>query len=418
MTTFSRVLNAALLALITSASATAGDWPQWHGPNRDNRSTETGLMNSWPEGGPRLLWSVTGLGGGYSTPAFANGRIYGMGYRGDDEVVWALDLQNGKEIWHTVTQPAFRQMGYPEGPRCTPTVDGDRLYVLSGAGILACLETAGGKPVWQVDLVKDHGGKMMSDWGYSESPLVDGDKVICTPGGPQGTVAAFDKRTGKLLWQTKGLQDRAAYSSIVIATLAGTRQYVQWTDAHVFGIAPDDGRVLWKAPRAGRVAVIPTPVCHADHVYVTSGYGVGCNLFRISKSGDQFKAEQVYANKDMVNHHGSVVLVGDHLYGYSDGKGWVCQEFLTGKTVWAEKEKLGKGALTYADGHLILRDESGRGTLVLIKATPEGFQEKGRFDQPQRSKKNSWPHPVVCDGRLYIRDQDVLLCYDLRPAGK
>jgi hypothetical protein len=338
-----------------------------------------------------------------------------MGYRDADEVVWALDLKDGKELWHTVTQPAYRKMGYPEGPRCTPTVDGDHLYLLGAAGNLACLEVGGGKLVWQVDLVKNHGGKMMSGWGYSESPLVDGDRVVGTPGGPQGTMAAFDKRTGKLLWQTKDFTDNAAYSSIVSATLAGTRQYVQLTDAHVFGVAPEDGRVLWQVPRPGRTAVIPTAICHADHVYVTSGYGVGCNLFKLTKTGDQFAAQQVYANKDMVNHHGSVVLVGDHLYGYSDGKGWVCQEFLTGKTVWAEKEKLGKGALTYADGNLILRAESGRGTIVLIKATPEGWQEQGRFDQPQRSDKNSWPHPVVCGGRLYIRDQEVLLCYDLKP---
>jgi outer membrane protein assembly factor BamB len=413
--TFSAQLWVAAALTAATSSTLAADWPQWHGPNRDNRSTETGLLKSWPAGGPKLLWSVTGLGGGYSTPSFAQGRIFGMGYRDADEVVWALDVEGGKEIWHTVTQPAYRKMGYPEGPRCTPTVDGDHLYILGGAGNLACLETAGGKLIWQVDLVKEHGGKMMSDWGYSESPLVDGDRVVCTPGGPQGTMAAFDKRTGKLVWRTKELRDNASYASIVVGTLAGTRQYVQLTDASVFGVAPDSGKVMWRAPRAGRTAVIPTPILHADHVYVTSGYGVGCNLFKITKTAEQFKAEQVYANKDMVNHHGSVVLVGDHLYGYSDGKGWVCQEFLTGKTVWAEKDKLGKGALTYVDGNLILRSEGGRGSIVLIKATPEGWQESGRFDQPQRSDKNSWPHPVVVGGRLYIRDQDVLLCYNLKP---
>ena len=408
------VYTAATLA-VAASSVTAADWPQWHGPDRDNRSKETGLLQAWPDGGPKLLWTASGLGGGYSTPSFAQGRIFGMGYRDADEVVWALDAQEGKEVWATATRPAYRGMDRAEGPRCTPTVDGDHLYVLGGAGNLACLETDGGKLVWQVDLVKDHGGKMMSGWGYSESPLVDGGQVVCTPGGPQGTMAAFDRRTGKLLWQTRDLTDSAAYSSIVIATLAGVRQYVQWTDQHVFGVAPADGRVLWRAPRSGRVAVIPTPVCHDDHVYVTSGYGIGCNLFRITKAGDAFQAAQVYANKDMVNHHGSVVLVGDHLYGYSDGKGWVCQEFLTGKTVWAERDKLGKGALTYADGNLILRAESGRGAVVLIAASPEGWVEKGRFDQPQRSDKNSWPHPVVSGGRLYLRDQGVLLCYDLKP---
>ncbi|MCZ7639357.1 MAG: PQQ-like beta-propeller repeat protein [Verrucomicrobia bacterium] len=399
----------------TTALALASDWPQWHGPNRDNRSTETGLLKEWPAGGPRLLWSANSLGGGYSTPSLARGRIYGMGYREADEVVWALDARDGNEVWSTPTRPAYREMGYAEGPRCTPTVDGEHLYILGGAGNLACLETAGGRLVWQVDLVKDHGGRMMSGWGYSESPLVDGDRVVVTPGGPQGTMAAFDKRTGKRLWQTADLTDNAAYSSIVIGTLAGERQYVQLTDAHVFGVAPADGRVLWRAPRGGKTAVIPTPVVHDDHVYVTSGYGVGCNLFHITRDGDAFAAKEVYANREMVNHHGSVVLIGEHVYGHSDARGWICQEFRTGKTVWAERRQLGKGALTYADGHLILRAEAGNGTVVLIAATPEGFIEKGRFEQPERSNKNSWPHPVVCDGRLYLRDQDVLLCYDLKP---
>ncbi len=403
--------------LIALVSALA-DWPQWHGPNRDNVSSETGLLQSWPEGGPPLLWKSAGRGGGYSGPAVSGGRVYSLGYREADEVVWALDAKDGKEIWSTKTLQADTGMGYPEGPRCTPTVDGDHVYVLSAGGNLACLEKAGGKLVWHVDLVKDHGGKMMSGWGYSESPLVDGGRVVVTPGGPQGTMAAFDKGSGKLLWRTREMTDQAAYSSIVMATLAGTPQYVQITDAHVFGVSPADGKVLWRAARAGRTAVVPTPIWHDDHVYVTSGYGVGCNLFKVTKTGAAFSAQQVYANRDMVNHHGGVLRVGGHLYGYSDGKGWICQEFKTGTTLWAERRKLGKGSLTCADGHLILRYESGPGTIVLIKATPEGFQETGRFDPPDRSNQNSWPHPVVCDGRLYVRDQDILLCYDLKPQGR
>lgn len=403
--------------VLTAATGTllAADWPQWHGPNRDNCSAETGLLKTWPAGGPSLVWTARGLGGGYSTPSIAGGRIYGMGYRGEDEVVWALNAQDGREIWATRTQPADRKMGYAEGPRCTPTVDAGRLFVLGGGGNLASLDADTGKLVWQVDLVKEFGGKMMSGWGYSESPLVDGDQVVCTPGGGQGTMAAFDRRTGKRLWQTGTLTDNAAYSSILPATIHGVRQYVQLTDKTVFGVEPRTGRVLWSTPRAGRTAVIPTPICHNDSVYVTSGYGVGCNLFEVTKEGDAFAAREVYANKDMVNHHGGVVRVGDHLYGFSEGKGWVCQEFRTGKTVWAERGKLGKGAITYADGHLILRQEGGPGTVVLIRATPDGYQESGRFEQPDRSDKNSWPHPVVCNGRLYLRDQDLLLCYNLKP---
>lgn len=396
-----------------TVAVVAGQWPQWHGPNRDNRSTEKGLLQAWPTSGPQLLWSARNLGGGYSTPSFAEDRIYGMGYRGGDEIVWALEARDGKEVWSTRTRAAHTGMGYPEGPRCTPTVDGDRLYVLGAGGNLACLETGTGAIAWQIDLVKEHAGEMMSGWGYSESPLVDADRLVCTPGGRQGTMAAFDKRSGKLLWKSKDITDKASYASIVIAPLAGVRQYVALTDAHVFGVNPEDGRVLWRAPRSGRTAVVPTPICHQDHVYVTSGYGVGCNLFQIAKNGGALEARPVYANTDMVNHHGSVVLVGEHLYGYSDRNGWMCQEFRTGKTVWAEKGRLGKGALTYADGHLILRDEDGPGTVVLLKATPEGYKETGRFDPPQRSSKNSWPHPVICNARLYLRDQDVLLCYDV-----
>jgi outer membrane protein assembly factor BamB len=405
--------------LLAAAAATAtllvqADWPQWHGPKRDNCSTETGLLKEWPAGGPPLAWTAKGLGGGYSTPALTAGRVFGLGYRGGDEVVWALDAKSGLEVWSTKTRAAYRDMGCPEGPRCTPTVDGDRLYILGAGGNLACLETASGKLVWQVDVVRQHGGKMMSDWGYSESPLVDGSRVVCTPGGAQGTMAAFDKTTGKRTWQSSEITDQAAYSSIVIAELGGVRQYVQLTDASVFGVLPESGKLLWRTPRAGQTAVIPTPICHDNQVYVSSGYDVGCNLFRISRAGNQLEAREVFANKEMVNHHGGVVRVGNHLYGYCDRSGWTCQEFRTGKRVWAERGKLGKGAISYADGHLILRAEAGPGTVALIRASPDGFQERGRFDQPERSDKNSWPHPVVCDGKLYLRDQDLLLCYNLK----
>jgi outer membrane protein assembly factor BamB len=243
---------------------------------------------------------------------------------------------------------------------------------------------------------------------------VDVDRVVCTPGGPQGTVAAFNKVNGDLLWQSKEITDDAAYSSLVIAHFGGKRQYVQLTAASVFGVAADTGKLLWRAPRSGRTAVIPTPILHEDLVYVTSGYGVGCNLFRVTAEGEAFRAEEVYNNKVMVNHHGGVVKVGEHLYGFSDGKGWTCQELKTGRDVWQEKEQLGKGAIGYADGRLYLRAESGPGTVVLIEATPDGFREKGRFNQPERSGKNSWPHPIIANSRLYLRDQDLLLCYDVR----
>ncbi|MCP5527549.1 MAG: PQQ-like beta-propeller repeat protein [Verrucomicrobiales bacterium] len=403
-----------LLTTVLTPTLAAADWAQWRGPNRDGICQETGLLQSWPEGGPARLWTARNLGGGYTTPSFAHDLIYGLGYVADDEVVWALNEETGELRWQTRTRAADRGVGYPEGPRCTPTVDGDLLFTLGAGGNLVCLESRTGRLLWQQDLAQDFGGKMMSGWGYSESPLVDGDRVICTPGGARGTVAAFDKRTGKPAWQTAGITDDAAYASLVVAEFGGVRQYVQITDRSVFGVAAADGRLLWRADRSGRTAVIPTPIVHEDLVYVTSGYGVGCNLFKVSFTGGKFAAEEVYANKVMKNHHGGVVLRDGRLYGYSDGAGWVCQDLKSGETVWNDKNALGKGAVTYADRRLYLRDEGRKGTVALIEATPEGYREHGRFDQPERSSKNSWPHPVLHAGRLYLRDQDVLLCYDVR----
>ncbi|MCF7676480.1 MAG: PQQ-like beta-propeller repeat protein, partial [Akkermansiaceae bacterium] len=210
------------LFITASCPARAADWPQWRGIHRDGKSPETGLLKTWPEGGPKLVWTARNLGGGYTTPSVVDGRIYGMGYRGEEEVIWALDAATGQEVWSTCTAPADRGMGYSEGPRCTPTVDGDRLYTLGAGGNLVSLERTTGKVLWGKDLVADFGGKMMSGWGFSESPLVDGDRLVCTPGGSQGTMLALNKLTGEKLWQTADLTDKAAYSSILIATVAGT----------------------------------------------------------------------------------------------------------------------------------------------------------------------------------------------------
>jgi outer membrane protein assembly factor BamB len=255
---------------------------------------------------------------------------------------------------------------------------------------------------------------MMSGWGYSESPLIDGDQVVCTPGGAGGTLAAFDKKTGRLLWRSQEWTDKAAYCSPIIATIGGTRQYIQLTDASVAGIAAADGKLLWRAPRSGRTAVIPTPLYSDGFAYVTSGYGVGCNLFQVTAADGKFSVTNVYANKVMADHHGGVIKVGDFVYGHSEGGGWTCQDFKTGDARWQEKGPLGKGSIAYADGHFYLRQEGQKGTVVLIEASPDGFKEHGRFDQPERSSKSSWPHPVISGGKLYLRDQDILLCYDVK----
>jgi len=243
--------------------------------------------------------------------------------------------------------------------------------------------------------------------------LVDGDQVLFTPGGPKGTLVALNKNTGDLIWQTKDWTDNAHYSSIIIAEIDGVRQYVQLTDKSLAGVAPNDGKVLWKTARKGATAVIPTPIYADGHVYVTSGYDIGCNLFKVAK-GSGFTATQVYANKVMVNQHGGVVKLGEHLYGHSDTKGWTCQDFKSGEAQWQEKNKLRKGSLVYADGRLYCREEAEKGVVALVEATPSGFIEKGRFTPPDRSGKKSWPHPVIAGGRLYLRDQDVLLCYGVK----
>jgi outer membrane protein assembly factor BamB len=275
------------------------------------------------------------------------------------------------------------------------------------------VEAATGTEKWRKDYAKDFGGKR-PEWGFSESPLLDGDKVIVTPGGRQGAIVALDKKTGATVWQSKEFTDSAHYSSLIIAEIGGVRQYIQLTDATVAGVAADDGRLLWRGPRKGSTAVIPTPVYHEGIVFVTSGYGVGCNAFKVIATEGKFTAEQLYANKTMANHHGGVLEVGGYIYGHSEGKGWVCLDLKTGESAWEEKRNAGKGSVVYADGHLILRAEGGKGTVSLIEATAAGFQEKGRFDPPNRSEQASWAHPVVSDGKLWLRDQDILLCYDLK----
>lgn len=415
-----RVTNAAgivafvLIGITASAVAqqrkprNSDDWAQWRGPARTNLSMETGLLKQWPENGPPLAWKASGIGSGYSTISVAGDRIYTMGDVGDSSYVHALERDGGKKAWST---KVGRPGGDRPGTRSTPTVAAGRVYALGQWGDLVCLDAATGKEHWRKNLEKDFGGRMMSGWGYSESVFVDDQKVICTPGGDRGAIVALDIKTGDLIWRTEDFTDEAAYSSIVPAEIGGKRQYVQLTGESVVGVAADTGDVLWRAKRHGETAVISTPVVKGNFIFVTSGYGIGCNLFRVTPSDGKFSAEQVYANRDMENHHGGVVLVGDHIYGTS-GNMLVCMELITGKVAWKDRS-VGKGAVSYADGHLYVRSEGGDGTLALVEATPQAYREKGRCDQPDRSNFNAWPQPVIAGGKLYVRDQDVLLCYDV-----
>jgi outer membrane protein assembly factor BamB len=408
---FKRVAAASLcFSLLT---ATAADWTQWRGPDREDRSPDTGLLKQWPAGGPRRAWLNRDVGLGYAGYSIVDGRLYTMGLRDVHEFLIAIDTRDGKELWSTAAGVRLSNK-WGDGPRGTPTVDGDRVYALSGKGTLICARRDNGEVIWKKSMVDDLGGSEPG-WGYTESVLVVGDRVFCTPGGSDGTMAALNKNTGEVLWRSKALTDNAHYSSPIHVEHAGTPQVIQLVEKRFFGLRPDTGEVLWEgAWPGGRVAVIPTPIYHDGHVYVTSGYNAGCALVKI---GPNHEVTPVYKNNVMVNHHGGVVRVGDHLYGHSDRRGWVCQEFLTGKEVWLS-DKLEKGALTYADGMLYCLGEDS-GNVVLVEASPSGWNERGRFKlEPQTTRRSRdgriWTHPVVIDGKLYLRDQEVLFCYDVK----
>jgi outer membrane protein assembly factor BamB len=401
-----------VLLTLTVSTARAGDWPQWRGPDRTDISKETGLLKSWPDGGPKRVWLFENAGHGYSGPAIANGKFFTLGTRDGSEILLVLDANTGKELW-TAKLGKVLSNRWGDGPRGTPTVDGDRVYALSGPGDLVCANVADGKIVWQVN-VTDLGGKVPG-WGYCESVLVDGNQVVCTPGGSQGALVALDKMTGKLIWQSKEFTDGAHYSSIMPAEINGTRQYVQLVEKNFVGIAAKDGKLLWKSdfPK-GRTAVIPTPIIKGNNVYVTAGYGAGCKMVTIGANNE---VTTVYENTVMKNHHGGVILIGDHLYGHSDGYAWVCQNFITGEEVWGHRD-FRKGAIAYADGKLYCLEE-GSGTLVLAEASPAGWKEHSRFTlEPQSNIRSSsgriWTHPVIANGKLYLRDQDLIYCYDIK----
>jgi outer membrane protein assembly factor BamB len=414
-----RIMGLFLICVMatTASCVLADDWPQWNGRNRDGQSGDTGLLAEWPGGGPKLAWKAGGFGQGYSTIAVVGDRLYAMGDKDGAGWVMAASADGGKILWATKVgapgSPGVPGYDFP-GPRSTPAVDGNLLFAMDAWGELICVSAMDGKEQWRRNLGKDLGGTPPT-WGYSESPLVDTGQVMVTPGGSKGALAAFDEKTGELIWQSKEFTDAAHYSSIVAAEIDGTRQYVQLTSASVVGISAKNGSLLWKASRQGNVAVIPTPLVAGNEIYVTSGYGAGCNLFKVTRTDGKFSVNQVYANHVMVNHHGGVVRVGQHIYGYSDGKGLTCQNATTGEAVWAEKAKIKKGSVSYADGKLYCREED-TGTMVLVEAAPGGYAEKARFNQPGRSQEKAWSHPVIANGKLYLRDQDLLLCYDIKAS--
>jgi outer membrane protein assembly factor BamB len=409
---------------ISPAAAGAGDWPQFHGPRRDAICTETGLLTDWSQGGPPLLWKLDGLGRGYSTISIANGKFFTLGDRPtaagqEAQFVMAYDLALRRQVWAVRVGPPNSD----GGPRCTPTVTDGRVYVLGTDSDLVCLREDTGAVLWQKNLAQDFGGKMMSTWKFSESPLVDGDRVICTPGVPEAALVALDRRTGEVLWKCAlprlGDQgaDGAGYSSVMAAEIVGQRQYVQLLGRGVIGVDAATGRFLWGYNRvANTVANITAPVVRGDFVFVTTSYRTGSALLKITRDGDAWKADEVYflEARQFENHHGGVAVVGDYVYGGSgQNKGWPgCLKLGTGELAWKERPPAaGSAAVLYADGHLLFRYD--RGPVTIVEATPQAYRLKGTFT-PLLGDGPAWAHPVIHRGKLYLRHADLLACYDLR----
>ena len=415
----SPILQVALALCFASVSLSGADWPQWRGPHRNGISEETGLLKEWPKEGPKLRWQIKESGSGYSTPSIVGQRLYVLGNEGlDKEFVQALAVKDGSRVWQTPLGKVGNPNQQPKFPaaRSTPTVDGELLYAFGSDGDLACLETSTGKLRWKKNVRADFGGKP-GVWAYSESPLIDGDMLICTPGGSEATLVALNKKTGEVLWKAAVPGgDEAAYSSAIIVETGGVKQYVQMLPKGLVGVAAKTGKFLWRydkiVSRYG--ANIPTPVAREGQIFC-AGAGTGGALIKLKVNGEAVEPEQVYFSPKLPTAIGGAVLLGDYLYGTS-GAGMLCVEFNTGNIKWEERA-LGPASLCFADGRLYLHAESGE--VALVEPTPDGYREKGHFAppaQPQRieAMEKAWAYPVVANGLLYIRDHNLLWCYDVK----
>ena len=375
-------------------------------------SKETGLLKQWPTGGPRIVWMANGVGTGYGSMAVAGDYVFLQGARGQQSFVIALNRADGKERWSKALGPAETRMAtnMGAGPRGTPTVDGDQLYVLTENGDLACLRIDG-TTVWQRNILRDFGGSQLQ-WLISESPLVDGPHLVVSPGGPGAGMVKLDKMTGDTVWTSKELSDTAGYSSITAADVQGVRTYMTFTASAGVGVRASDGKLMFRYPAAAnRVANIATPVYANNKVFFSSAYNTGGGLLDLTVQNGEVAAKEVYFTRELRNHHGGMVLVDGYLYGYNDAI-LTCLEFATGQMMWRDRS-VGKGSVTYADGHLYLQGETNM--VGLAEATPTGYHEKGRFPIPDKGVQ-SWAHPVISDGRLYVRNQNILQVHDIKAA--
>ena len=386
-----------------------GDWNQFRGPNRDNVSPETGLADKWPEGGPDLLQTISGIGEGYASVSLVGDLIYTMGNVDGAEQVIALDRSSGKIVWKTRSGDEYRE-GQGNGPRGTPTVVDGKVYSLGGNGDLSCLNASRGEVIWQMNILQQFGGGNIT-WGISESVLIDDGKVICSPGGKDATVVALDANTGKVLWKSHvPEQPAASYASPVVATIGKVKQYVIFTSKGICGVRASDGEPLWgQNASSNGTANCATPLVVDNYVFSSSDYGTGAELVELKAQGKGVAAKQVYFTKDMKNHHGGMVFLDGYVYG-SNGDMLSCVELKTGKPTWRERSM--KGSVVYADKKIVFRNEQG--PVVLLAADSKEYKELGRFDQPDRSSRPAWAHPVIADGKLYLRDMDKLLVYNLK----
>jgi outer membrane protein assembly factor BamB len=396
----------------------AADFAQWRGPLRDGHAPETGLLQEWPKAGPKLLWQATNVLGGYSTPAVAGDRIYLLGSEGAEESVLALAVKDGGRVWAA----KLGKVGHPEqnpsypGARSTPTVDGKFLFALGSDGDLVCVDSANGKEVWRKHL-RTHFGGNYGEWAYSESPLVDGDKLIVTPGGTNATMVALNKQTGAPVWKCAMPEGSAAgYASVIIAEFSGVKQYVQFLTSGLMGIDPGTGKLLWRyeKPGKGSPAVIITPLVSDGMIY-SGAFRATTALIKPVRKDGAFTVEELYSNGKLPVGLGGVVKVGDHFYG-SGSTAAMCVEFKTGTVKWEERS-IGAGSLLVADGRIYVHAESG--DVALFEPSAEAYREKGRFTPPglpsrANPMEKAWTYPVIANGKLYIRDKQSLWCYDVK----
>ena len=425
---FGRFVLVSLAVLPSVASALEPnlkeEWPQWRGPKRDNISSTKGISTDWQTKPPTLAWKLDGMGAGYAGVSVVGDRLYTTGNIGNSQSVIAVDLKNHSVAWTTPLTDSSPKHGY-EGSRCTPTVDGDRVYAITSNGQISCLKVSDGSLVWKKVFETEWKGRMMSGWGYSESPLIDGDHVLCTPGSAEAMMVCLATSTGKEIWRSavadtgsKG-SPGAGYSVMAISEGAGVKQYVQLIGRGLIGVRASDGKHLWSYNKiANGVADIPTPIVSGDYVFGSTGYDDGGSaLLKLKRSGDGVEAVEQYSrtSKELQNHHGGMVLIGDHLYfGQGHNNGFpICVDLISGDVKWGGKirgEGSGSAAITAVDGHVIFRYQSGE--IALVEATPTQYKLKGSF-KPEFQERESWAHPVVCAGKLYLREQNTLMCYDL-----